>query len=210
MHGHRMGSVCASAAAALLVLLTPSAQATTKGLNQIVTPDIQATRVFSLSVQAQDGRIGNPLQLQYEVGIARGLEIAASQGLRPGQTALHVEASLLDCRPWLVGAGVMNWDPRARGSQPFVVAGYSRGAFQYVAGLQHINSRTQVMAGAAWQQSDHLQFQTDYLSGSDNFATLGLTWTVTSQFSVNPAVYVSNAAPHRMLGYLVTSWSFRF
>jgi hypothetical protein len=38
----------------------PSARATTKGLSQIVTPDLQDEGDLSLSLQIQDQRIANP------------------------------------------------------------------------------------------------------------------------------------------------------
>ena len=46
----------------------PSAFATTKGLSQIVTPDLQAEGDLSLSLQIQDKRIANPYELQAETG----------------------------------------------------------------------------------------------------------------------------------------------
>ena len=46
-----------------------TARATTKGLSQIVTPDLQEEGDLSLSLQIQDKRIANPYQLQAEFGI---------------------------------------------------------------------------------------------------------------------------------------------
>jgi hypothetical protein len=45
--------------------------ATTKGLNQIVTPDPQEAGDFSLSFQAQSERIGNPYEIQSELGLTK-------------------------------------------------------------------------------------------------------------------------------------------
>ena len=47
----------------IMVVLSssPSLFATTKGLSQIVTPDLQGEGDLSLSLQIQDERIGNPL-----------------------------------------------------------------------------------------------------------------------------------------------------
>ncbi|HMG04528.1 MAG TPA: hypothetical protein VK581_03655, partial [Chthoniobacterales bacterium] len=45
----------------------PSARATTKGLSQIVTPDVQSAGDLSLSFQAQSMMIANPYQLQAEL-----------------------------------------------------------------------------------------------------------------------------------------------
>jgi len=51
----------------LLLFSTPSSFATTKGLSQIVTPDLQGEGDLSLSFQIQDKRIANPYQLQAEM-----------------------------------------------------------------------------------------------------------------------------------------------
>src|SRR6266513_2753543 len=51
-----------------LLLSIPSLFATTKGLSQIVTPDLEPEGDFSLSFQIQDKRIANPYQLQGELG----------------------------------------------------------------------------------------------------------------------------------------------
>jgi hypothetical protein len=46
--------------------LLSSARATTKGLSQIVSPDLQGAGNLSLSFQAQSERIANPYELQAE------------------------------------------------------------------------------------------------------------------------------------------------
>ena len=46
----------------------PRSFATTKGLSQIVTPDLEPQGDFSLSFQIQDKRIANPYQLQARAG----------------------------------------------------------------------------------------------------------------------------------------------
>jgi hypothetical protein len=47
--------------------LFATAHGTTKGLSQIVTPDLQAEGDLSLSLQIQDKRIANPYELQAEL-----------------------------------------------------------------------------------------------------------------------------------------------
>jgi hypothetical protein len=47
---------------------SPFAHATTKGLSQIVTPDLQGPGDPSLSLQIQDKRIANLYELQAEMG----------------------------------------------------------------------------------------------------------------------------------------------
>jgi hypothetical protein len=45
---------------ALAAICADSARGTTKGLSQIVTPDLQPEGDLSLSLQVQDKRIANP------------------------------------------------------------------------------------------------------------------------------------------------------
>src|SRR5947207_13458 len=49
-------------AIALFAIASQNAHATTKGLSQIVTPELQAPGDLSLSFQAQDEQIGKPSQ----------------------------------------------------------------------------------------------------------------------------------------------------
>jgi hypothetical protein len=49
-----------------MALLSP-ARGTTKGLGQIVTPDLQGPGDLSLSFQGQSERIANPYELQAEM-----------------------------------------------------------------------------------------------------------------------------------------------
>ena len=49
--------------------------ATTKGLSEIITPDLQPEGDLSLSFQAQNKLIGNPDQLQTELGLSRWAEV---------------------------------------------------------------------------------------------------------------------------------------
>ena len=53
---------------AAVLLSAPSSSATTKGLSQIVTPDLQPEGDLSLSLQIEDKRIANPYELQAEMG----------------------------------------------------------------------------------------------------------------------------------------------
>jgi hypothetical protein len=52
-----------------LAATSPFAHGTTKGLSQIVTPDLQGPGDLSLSFQAQSERIANPYELQAEMGL---------------------------------------------------------------------------------------------------------------------------------------------
>jgi hypothetical protein len=72
-------------------LATASSFATTKGLNQIVTPDLQGEGDFSLSLQIQDKRIGNPYEIQNELGLTKWLEVAVFNHL-PAPFTCHLIA----------------------------------------------------------------------------------------------------------------------
>jgi hypothetical protein len=47
-----------------------------------VTPDLQGEGDFSLSFQAQSERIGNPYEIQSELGLTKWAEVAVFQGLQ--------------------------------------------------------------------------------------------------------------------------------
>ena len=78
-----------------LCLLTTPAFATTKGLSQIVTPDLQAPGDLSLSFQAQSERIANPYELQAEMGLTNWAEVALFRGFKPDEWIIGTELGLL-------------------------------------------------------------------------------------------------------------------
>ena len=84
-----------------LTLPETSALATTKGLNQIVTPDVQPQGDLSLSFQWQGQEIANPYEFQAELGITKWFEIAIFQGLKPQETIFGCEVGLVQQDPWL-------------------------------------------------------------------------------------------------------------
>jgi hypothetical protein len=57
-----------------------SAYATTKGLSQILTPNVQPVGNLSPSFQWQAKEIANPYQFQAEIGLTRWFEVAVFQG----------------------------------------------------------------------------------------------------------------------------------
>ena len=80
----------------LAILTTVSSSfATTKGLSQIVTPDLQPQGDLSLSFQIQDKRIGNPYQLQSELGLTEWGEVAVFRGFQPDEWIFGTEIGLL-------------------------------------------------------------------------------------------------------------------
>src|SRR5207253_5917504 len=77
------------------ILACGSSFATTKGLSQIVTPDLQEEGDLSLSLQIQDKRIGNPYELQAELGLTKWAEVAVFQGFQPNEEILATELGIL-------------------------------------------------------------------------------------------------------------------
>src|SRR5476649_2031576 len=92
-------SICIAGVIALLAVETTAA--TTKGLSQIVTPDIQPEGELSLSAQLQANRIGNPYQLQAELGLTKWLEVAVFQGFSPDEQVLGSQLALVQHGPYL-------------------------------------------------------------------------------------------------------------
>src|SRR5213076_338408 len=67
----------------MIVSSAPSSLAATKGLSQIVTPDLQGPGDLSLSFQAQSEQIAHPYELQAEIGLTRWAEFAGFRGFKP-------------------------------------------------------------------------------------------------------------------------------
>src|SRR5436190_1825296 len=89
----------------------PSSFATTKGLSQIVTPELEPEGDFSLSFQLQDKRIANPYQLQAELGLTEWAEVAVFLGFQPDEWIFGTEIGLLRKEPYLLSIGFINWRP---------------------------------------------------------------------------------------------------
>ena len=106
--------------------VAPSASATTKGLSQIVTPDLQGPGELSLSFQAQSEQIANPFELQAEMGLTKWAEFAVFRGFKPDDWIFGTEFGLLTKEPWLLSTGFVNWSPHLNvDPQPFIEAGYT-------------------------------------------------------------------------------------
>jgi hypothetical protein len=102
-----------------------AARATTKGLSQIVTPDLQPPGDFSLSFQAQSERIANPFELQGEIGLTNWAEVAAFKGFKPNELIFGTEFGLIQKQPYLLSVGFVNWSPHSHvDPQPYIEAGY--------------------------------------------------------------------------------------
>ena len=210
-HAARPGRTrCARAALAALacVLAGPSAlRATMKGLNQIVTPDIQTEGLLSISGQLQDSRIGNSQQAQFELGLTPRLEVAFSQGLNPREEIFGTELNLLQKGPHLLSIGAVNWSSRGGGASPVAEYGYYTDTIHLIGGAIRQDRRTEGILGFAYQVTERLQLAFDYQSGPGNSVTAGFTFNLTKDLQVNPALYVANTRPHRSMGYVVVTWN---
>ena len=220
-------SVIATCLPALLGLgffgLAAPTFATTKGLNQIVTPDVQPFGTLSISAQQQDPNIANRYEVQIELGLTRRFEVAVFQGYSPPEQVANAEYAILQNgpkQPYLLSVGFFNWTTKGSAPQPYVEGGYYKGNTQLmlgaarvvaqqpdVAGLVQNSRQTQAILGLGYRVHPRVLLQLDYQSGTANSATAGLTYSITPQLQFNPAVYVSNASGHKIWGYAVLTWN---
>ncbi len=183
--------------------------ATTKGLSQIVTPDLQPEGDFSLSFQAQSKRIGNPYELQGELGLTKWAEVAVFKGFQPNELIFGTELGLIQHEPYLLSVGFVNWSPHSDvDPQPFIEAGYYTEHHKFIAGATHVDYRNEAIVGYAYDFNETWRAQVDFQSGSGNSSTIGVTCNLTRDFQVNPAIYVTNDSPHHVLGYVVFTYTF--
>jgi len=72
--------------ALVLLALSPSGKThATTGYSQIVTPDIEPEGQLSISAQLQSERIGNPYEVQMELGLFKRAEVAIFKGFKPNE-----------------------------------------------------------------------------------------------------------------------------
>jgi hypothetical protein len=191
------------------VALLPSARATTKGLSQIVTPDLQPEGDLSLSFQAQSQRIANPYQLQGELGLTKWAEIAVFKGFKPNELIFGTELGLIQKEPYLLSVGFVNWSPHSHvDPQPYIEAGYYTEHHKFIAGAIHVDYRNEAILGYAYDFNKTWRAQVDFQSGSGNSSTIGFTCNITRDLQMNPALYVTNDSPHHVLGYVVFTYTF--
>ena len=202
-----MNRVAQALAMCAVGLTSAASWGTTKGLNQIVTPDVQPLGQLSLSYQMQHSFIGNPIQGQYEIGLSKEFEIAAFSGFRPGVAVLNAELGLVQRKDVLLSVGFLGWSTRGGSPQPFVEGGYNRGLARFMAGAQRIGSQTSAILGVGYQTTPALLIQSDYLSGNNNFTTFGFTYSVTPSVTFNPALYMANSRDHKVYPYMVLTWT---
>src|SRR2546429_1732383 len=192
------------------ILTTVSSSfATTKGLSQIVTPDLEPEGDFSLSFQIQDKRIANPYQLQAELGLTKWGEIAVFRGFQPDEWIFGTEIGLLRKEPYLVSIGFINWSPHLNEDpQPFIEAGYYTEHHKVIAGAIHAGYKNEAILGYAYDFNERWRLQVDWQSGSENSSTIGFTCNVTPDFQFNPALSVSNRSDHELMGCIVFTYTF--
>jgi len=183
--------------------------ATTKGLSQIVTPDLQPEGDFSLSYQAQSERIGNPYELQGELGLTNWAEVAVFKGFQPNELIFGTELGLIQHKPYLLSVGFVNWSPHSHvDPQPFIEAGYYTEHHKFIAGATHVDYRNEAIVGYAYDFNETWRAQVDFQSGPGNSSTIGVTCNLTRDFQINPAIYVTNDSPHHVVGYVVFTYTF--
>lgn len=183
------------------------ARATTKGLSQIVTPDLQDPGQLSLSAQAQARAIGNPWQLQAELGLADRAEVAVFQGLSPGEQVLGTEFALVRGSSFLLSTGFLGWSTRGDSPQPFLEAGWYLEHAKLIGGVQRVGNQDEALLGFAWDFNPRWRAQVDYQGGVGNSSTFGITWTPSGRWQFNPALYRANDSRHALSGYVVASYT---
>lgn len=101
--------------------------ATTKGLNQIVTPDVQPRGTLSISFQQVDPNIANRYEAQLELGLTSRLEVAVFQGFSPDEQIFNAEYGIVQRKDVLLSAGFANYSTKGTAPQPYLEGGYLRG-----------------------------------------------------------------------------------
>lgn len=195
---------------AIIVLLSAcSSFASTQGLNQIATPDLPPEGDLSLSFQVQDQKLGNPYQVQAEMGLTKWFEIAIFKGFEPNELIFGTEIGLLMKEPYLLSVGFSNWSPHTHADpEPYIEVGYWGEHHKFAAGGAYADSHTEAILGYAYDFNDTWRLQVDFQSGSDNSSTIGFVWSINDDIQVNPAIYVTNDSPHEVLGYVSFTYSF--
>jgi hypothetical protein len=208
MPAHRL-TIFSRLLIAAIAALASHSSATTKGLSQIVTPDLQGKGDLSLSLQIQDKRIANPYELQAELGLTKWAEVAVFRGFQPDDWIFGTEIGLLRKEPFLLSVGFVNWSPHLNvDPQPYIEAGYYTEHHKIIAGAIHAGYKNEAILGYAYDFNERWRLQVDWQSGSENSSTIGFTCNVTRDFQFNPALYFSNDDPSRVMGYIVFTYTF--
>lgn len=195
----------------LIAVAVASSSKATTGWVQVVTPDLQPEGELSLSFQLQGEKLGNPYQLEAEMGLTKWSEVALFRGFDPDEWIFGTEVGLRTEEPWLLSIGFVNWSPHNNvDPEPFIVAGYYCNHHRIIAGAAHAGYRHEALLAYAYNFNDSLQVQVDWQSGSGNSSTIGFTWNVTPKLQITPAIFVTNDSPHEVQGFLTLSYTFDF
>jgi hypothetical protein len=159
-------------------------------------------------VQDENRALGNPQQVQLELGLTKSFEVAIFQGLSPGQTVFNAELGLVQKKYFLLSTGLLGAQNQAK-YQPFLEGGYYSGKAEMIAGVQKQNNTYFGVFGASYQATPRLLVTSDYISGPTNFATVGVTYAISPTLTLNPAVYITNQSPRRAFGYAVLTWNIK-
>ena len=210
---HSHSNVAAKTATVLTIAVimasAASADATTKGLSQIVTPDLQDEGDLSLSLQIQDKRIANPYELQAEMGLTKWAEVAVFRGFDPDDWIFGTEIGILTKEPFLLSTGFVNWSPHLDvDPQPYIEVGYYTEHNKFIVGAIHAGYKNEAILGYAYDFNKTWRAQVDFQSGSENSTTIGFTCNITRDFQMNPALYVNNGPGHDLFGYVVFTYTF--
>src|ERR1700732_5501542 len=145
------------------VFICASSFATTKGLSQIVTPDLQSEGDLSLSLQIQDKRIANPYEIQSELGLTKWAEIAVFKGFDPNELIFNTELALIQKDPYLLSTGFINWSPHSHvDPEPFIEAGYYDQHHKWILGFARVDFRNEAILGYAYDFNKTWRFQVDW------------------------------------------------
>src|SRR2546430_6129196 len=164
----------------VLLLTSSSSFATTKGLSQIVTPDLQEEGDLSLSLQIQDKRIANPYELQAELGLTKWAEVAVFRGFQPDEWILGTEIGLLTKEPYLLSVGFVNWSPHLGvDPQPYIEAGYYTEHHKVIVGAIHAGYKNEAILGYAYDFNKTWRVHPRLLRRTPKINTLGSHCAIT-------------------------------
>lgn len=162
-----------------------------------------------MSGQWQSSHIANPYEAQAEIGLTNFAELAIFKGFQPNELIFGSEIGILTKEPYLLSTGFINWSPHSHvDPQPFLEAGYYTEHDKLIGGAIHAGYKNEAILGYAHDFNDEWRVQVDFQSGSENSSTLGVTWNITHDLQVNPAIYFPNYHPERLRGYIVFTYTF--
>lgn len=193
-------------AATVLTLVGIPASATIAGFNQIATPEIQPQGVLSINCQTGNKALENATQLQLELGVTESVGVAVFQTFSPCKTLFNAELALVNRKRFIVSTGLLGTDSGTQ-YQPFVEGCYSPGKACIIGGIQWQEGACLAVFGFSYQATQRLLLTSDYISGSENYATVGFTYVaITRSLSFNTALHVSNSDPHGAFALTTVTW----